>query len=93
MEKALAAAEADYPRLRQKATAFYQKLVADAQAAGGPKYADLYQLAYRQAIAAHSIVAGPKGELFFFSKENFSNGSIGTVDITYPSAPLFLLYE
>jgi len=93
MGKALAAAEADYPRLRRKATAFDEKLVADAQASGGPKYADLCQLAYRQAIAAHTIVAGPKGELLFFSKENFSNGSIGTVDITYPSAPLFLLYN
>ncbi|RZK47318.1 MAG: DUF4965 domain-containing protein, partial [Hymenobacter sp.] len=93
MEKALAAAEADYPRLRQKATAFDQKLYADAQAAGGKKYADLCQLAYRQAVAAHSIVAGPKGELFFFSKENFSGGFIGTVDVTYPSEPLFLLYN
>jgi hypothetical protein len=93
MDKALQAAEADYPRLRQKAHAFDQKLYADAQAAGGQKYADLCQLAYRQAIAAHSIVAGPKGELFFFSKENFSNGSIGTVDVTYPSEPLFLLYN
>jgi hypothetical protein len=93
MEKVLQAAEADYPRLRQKATAFDQKLYADAQAAGGKQYADLCQLAYRQAISAHSIVAGPKGELFFFSKENFSNGSIGTVDITYPSEPLFLLYN
>jgi hypothetical protein len=93
MDQALQAAEADYPRLRQKAALFDQKLYADAQAAGGRQYADLCQLAYRQAIAAHSIVAGPKGELLFFSKENFSNGSIGTVDITYPSAPLFLLYN
>jgi len=93
MPKALEAAEADYPRLRQKAGEFDQKLYADAQAVGGRQYADLCQLAYRQAIAAHSIVAGPKGELFFFSKENFSNGSIGTVDVTYPSEPLFLLYN
>ncbi len=93
MDKALQAAEADYVRLRQKATAFDQQLYADAQAAGGKKYADLCQLAYRQAVAAHSMVAGPKGELLFMSKENFSNGSIGTVDITYPSAPLFLLYN
>jgi hypothetical protein len=93
MDKALAAAEADYPRLRRKASEFDQKLVADAQASGGRQYADLCQLAYRQSISAHTIVAGPKGELFFFSKENFSNGSIGTVDVTYPSEPLYLLYN
>ncbi|WP_155296233.1 glutaminase family protein [Spirosoma rigui] len=93
MPALLQTAESDYTRLKLKSTAFDAKLYADAQRAGGKQYADLCALAYRQAIAAHKIVAGPKGEVLFFSKENFSNGSIGTVDITYPSAPLFLLYN
>ncbi len=98
MPALLQTAEKDYTRLRQKSTAFDANLRADAHKAGGREYADLCVLAYRQAIAAHKIVAGPRkagttGEVLFFSKENFSNGSIGTVDITYPSAPLFLLYN
>ncbi|MBD2699889.1 DUF4965 domain-containing protein [Spirosoma sp. BT702] len=93
MGELLQTAETDYSRLRQKCTTFDAKLRADAQKAGGKEYADLCVLAYRQSIAAHKIVAGPKGEILFFSKENFSNGSIGTVDITYPSAPLYLLYN
>ena len=93
MPKLLQTAGNDYARLRQKSTAFDAQLRADAQKSGGKEYADLCVLAYRQAISAHKIVASPTGEVLFLSKENFSNGSIGTVDITYPSAPLFLLYN
>ncbi|SEM40840.1 protein of unknown function [bacterium A37T11] len=86
-------AEKDYAKLIKDCQDFDLKLAADAEKAGGKKYAQLCELAYRQAIAAHKVVANTNGELLFFSKENFSNGSIGTVDVTYPSAPLFLLYN
>lgn len=88
-----ATAHAEYEALLNKCYAFDKKLMEDAREAGGEKYAELCALAYRQAVSAHKLVEAPNGDLLFLSKENFSNGSIGTVDITYPSAPLFLLYN
>lgn len=82
-----------YPDLMQRCQAFDARLMQEATASGGRKYAELCALAYRQAIAAHKLVTDKEGNLLFLSKENFSNGSIGTVDITYPSSPLFLLYN
>ncbi len=89
----LAQAMQDAPEVQARCERFDNDLAARAEAVGGPGYADLLGLTWRQAIAAHKLAAGPDGQPLFFSKENFSNGCIATVDVTYPSAPLFLLYN
>lgn len=88
-----AKAQAEYSELMKACAEFDQQLMTEATAAGGRHYAELCALAYRQALAAHKLVEAPNGDLLFFSKENFSNGSIGTVDITYPTAPMLLYYN
>ncbi len=88
-----AKADKEYEKLIERCCEFDMELIEKATQAGGKKYAELCALAYRQAIAAHKLVEAPNGDLLFLSKENNSNGSIGTVDITYPSAPLFLYYN
>ncbi|WP_431294075.1 glutaminase domain-containing protein [Pedobacter sp. P26] len=92
-EDQLAEASTQYPDLKNKCAIFDAQLYADAEKTGGKEYAELCKLAYRQAIAAHKIVYAPNGDILFLSKENFSNGSINTVDVTYPSAPQFLVYN
>lgn len=89
----LTAAKEDYPSLRAECEAFDAELMADAEQAGGIEYARLLAGTFRQAIAAHKLAADIDGTPLFFSKENFSNGCIATVDVTYPSAPLFLLMQ
>ncbi len=55
----------------------------------GEEYAAIGALAYRQSIAAHKLVS-VDGKMMFFSKECYSNGCMATLDVTYPSIPLFL---
>lgn len=90
-EDLLTGAAANFATLRQRAERFDADLTADLVRAGGPKYAAIATLAYRQTLAAHKLVADFDGTALHFSKENFSNGCMGTVDVIYPAAPLFLL--
>ena len=89
---AMREAHRDYMATLVECAQFSDRLFADAVRAGGEKYAELLLLAYRQSIAAHKLVVGEDGELLFVSKECFSNGCAATVDVSYPSIPLFLLY-
>jgi hypothetical protein len=83
----------DYQSLRQRCREFDTELMADLTTAGGEKFAAICALAYRQTAAAHKLVADIDGTPLYMSKENFSNGCIATVDVTYPSAPFFLLFN
>ena len=93
IEEALTNAVEDWLKLHSFAAAFSIRLKMEATAAGGEKYADMLALAWRQTIAAHKAVLDENGELLFISKECFSNGCAATVDVSYPSIPMFLIYN
>lgn len=90
---AIAEAYAERKAILARCREFSAKLYADALEAANDEYAELLSLAYRQVIAAHKLVVDENGENLFISKECFSNGCAATVDVTYPSAPMFLLYN
>ncbi len=81
----------EFSSILERCEAFDQKLFNELKEAEGEKYAHIATLAYRQCIAAHKLAVDDDGKLLYFSKENYSNGCMGTVDVTYPSSPFFLL--
>jgi hypothetical protein len=93
IEQELAQAAKDYTTIMAKCEKFNKRLYAETRQAGGEQYAQLCELAYRQSVSAHKVLKDPQGDILFLSKENYSNGCINTVDVTYPSAPLYLAYN
>ncbi|MDR0611299.1 MAG: DUF4965 domain-containing protein [Planctomycetaceae bacterium] len=82
-----------YQEIVQKCRQFDEELIRDLTTVGGQKYAELCALVYRQTWGANKIVAAEDGMPYMFSKENFSNGCIGTVDVLYPHTPFLLLFS
>ncbi|MDO5552455.1 MAG: DUF4965 domain-containing protein [Planctomycetia bacterium] len=72
---------------------FDQNMEEELRQRGGENYVALCSLAWRQAFGAQKLVADKSGRLLMFSKENFSGGYIGTVDVMYPCSPILLYYN
>ena len=79
-------------RVFRKCNAFDAKLKKMAKPYGEDYLLVLYG-GLRQAVGAHKLVMDRKGNPLFLSKESHSNGCIATVDVSYPSIPLFLLFN
>ena len=91
--EAISAAFADQKKVCRQASEIDCEIEAKAKKIGGDEYAFLCAMSYRNAIAAHKLITDEDKNLIFLSKENDSNGCIGTVDVSYPSVPLFMLYN
>ena len=83
----------NYANIMDRCRAFDKMIYTDAEKAGGIKYAEICAAAYRQVMSAHKLFTDKDGNLMWFSKENNSNGCVNTVDLTYPSSSLFLVYN
>ena len=86
-------AEQQYTTLEARGRKFDQNLQTDLTQAGGADYAYLATLAYQQSLAACQLTADIHGTPLYFSKENFSNGSVGTVDVNFPASPILLFFN
>lgn len=83
----------EYDGIAERCRVFDRELKEESVEAGCERYSQLLRLAYRQAIAAHTICRDEDRQLLFISKECFSNGCAATADVSYPSTPLLLLYR
>lgn len=83
-------ANSEYEETKDLCDKFDIDLMNYAFECGGKEYAELCALAYRQTLSAHKLVETPDKELLFLSSSVLLTS---TVDVTYPTAPLFLLYN
>ena len=83
----------NYENIMQQCREVDRQIYNDGYAVGGTKYAEILASVYRQTNAAHKLFTDSKGNLMFMSRENNSGGFINTLDVTYPSQPLYWIYS
>ncbi len=83
----------DYGATKKSCDEFSANLIKQATENGSEEYAELVTLAYRQVMAGHKLCVDDDENNIYISKECFSNGCAATVDVTYPSSPMYLLYN
>ena len=93
IEDAMLEAADEYDYLIKRCNRFSENLRKNATEKGNEKYTEMLLLSFRQIMAGHKLVVDRNGNNLYISKECSSNGCAATVDIAYPSAPLFLLYN
>ncbi len=91
--EALCSAHRDRDSILKRCDALDEKIENSAKKIGGDAYAFLCNMSYRHTISAHKLIADDDGNLIMLSKENDSNGCIGTADVSYPSIPMFMLFS
>ncbi|KAL1297628.1 hypothetical protein AAFC00_006185 [Neodothiora populina] len=79
----------DFSDAQDVASTLDDKITSDSIAAGGDDYNVITSLSVRQAFAATQL-AGTNDSYYLFLKEISSDGDIQTVDVIFPSMPIFL---
>jgi hypothetical protein len=81
----------EFSAINQRCVLFDGELMADLAKEGGPEYARMGALAYRQCLAGTGIAADRHKQPLLFTKENTSNGDIATMDVIFPMDPMLIL--
>ncbi|CEL95225.1 unnamed protein product [Vitrella brassicaformis CCMP3155] len=79
---------------QKRSIAFDEGLVDDLFMTGGPKYAAVASLVYRQVTGGQKVVHDDYiNEHRVFQKEISTNGMLNTVDVIFPTSPMLLLFS
>jgi len=93
---ALQQAIKEIPMIEQFSNDFDARFDSEMTRIGSKKYSQLAALAYRQTFSAIKMVYNEKRKsqpVWTFVKEISTNGDMQTMDVIFPSAPMFLLFN